>query len=480
MIKISLTHHVKKRRLGRALDEATSYAQWLEAARQLDEMDGLDQWRADADSPFYEASRIHRAQEHLRQFREQRDFSGLVNLLHESLHRHLGDIMHPELYETARAGTKHLIDAFLEEAEQAISEACRWDVPGVTRAMKQEIVGRAAHNFGRSALVLSGGASWGLFHMGVVKALWEEGLLPRVICGSSMGAYVAAALCVRTDHELKRLFEGDADLQLRHFKTLSIPGIWKTGAVMDSGRLLESIRHNVGTVTFHEAYQRTGRILNITVSPTRARQKPRLLNHMTAPDVLIAESVLASCSVPGLFPPCQLMKRASDGSAIPYIPDERWIDGTLYGDLPLMRLGRLLNVNHTIVSQVNPHVLPFLEPMAKPALLRSSMGFLVSSSRHVTANALKLAGQTLPEGYSRQAVDTLKSVTEQVYTGDINIFPPVRPKMWTRILSNPKAEDLDTYTAMGQQAAWPKLAMIRNHTAISRLLERNLAWLQQI
>ena len=40
---------------------------------------------------------------------------------------------------------------------------------------------------------------------------------------------------------------------------------------------------------------------------------------------------------------------------------ERWIDGSFGNDLPMMRIGRLHNVNHFIVSQVNPHVLPFQE-----------------------------------------------------------------------------------------------------------------------
>jgi predicted acylesterase/phospholipase RssA len=48
------------------------------------------------------------------------------------------------------------------------------------------------HAYGRSALLLSGGATMGLFHLGMVKALWEQKLLPRIISGAP------AALCVAT------------------------------------------------------------------------------------------------------------------------------------------------------------------------------------------------------------------------------------------------------------------------------------------
>ncbi len=41
------------------------------------------------------------------------------------------------------------------------------------------------HAFGRTALLLSGGASMTMHHLGVVRALYEDGLLPRVISGSS-------------------------------------------------------------------------------------------------------------------------------------------------------------------------------------------------------------------------------------------------------------------------------------------------------
>ncbi|NJN36554.1 MAG: hypothetical protein HC794_05210 [Nitrospiraceae bacterium] len=35
---------------------------------------------------------------------------------------------------------------------------------------------------------------------------------------------------------------------------------------------------------------------------------------------------------------------------MPYLDGERWVDGSLHGDLPKQRLSRLHNVNHFIVS----------------------------------------------------------------------------------------------------------------------------------
>jgi len=45
----------------------------------------------------------------------------------------------------------------------------------------------------------------GLMHIGVVKALYTIGMLPDIISGSSLGAIVAAFVCVRSDEELPKV-----------------------------------------------------------------------------------------------------------------------------------------------------------------------------------------------------------------------------------------------------------------------------------
>ena len=59
------------------------------------------------------------------------------------------------------------------------------------------------HAYGRTALLLSGGAYLGFYHIGVVKALFLEGLLPRVISGASAGSLVAAMVGTKSDAELR-------------------------------------------------------------------------------------------------------------------------------------------------------------------------------------------------------------------------------------------------------------------------------------
>lgn len=46
----------------------------------------------------------------------------------------------------------------------------------------------------------------------------------------------------------------------------------------------------IGNYTFLEAYERTGRILNVSVCPADTNEPARLLNYLTAPQVILAQS----------------------------------------------------------------------------------------------------------------------------------------------------------------------------------------------
>lgn len=65
-----------------------------------------------------------------------------------------------------------------------------------------------------------------------------------------------------------------------------------------------------GDTTFAEAYQRTGRILNITTTPSSRSGAPSpLLNYLTAPNVVIWSAILASCSLPQLIHPVEYVNK---------------------------------------------------------------------------------------------------------------------------------------------------------------------------
>lgn len=174
--------------------------------------------------------------------------------------------------------------------------------------------------------LLSGGAALGFYHVGVIKALMDNGLMPRIIGGASAGSICCAMVGTRTDEEcINDLFEakgttapghsgqialeffrpvggkggggnrniagGDVDevlcnsagafkdakrtwqvfipIGVRRFSSLVydlITGNRRPQQLLnhDTEHFRQCMRINIGNFTFQEAFDRTGRILNIT------------------------------------------------------------------------------------------------------------------------------------------------------------------------------------------------------------------------
>ena len=248
---------------------------------------------------------------------EEEDILGLVNLLRSGLLRNLGNITTPKLFNRAYAGTKLLIEEYVTQVALAIEYMTALPTnqsfeTGWTSQVKLDLLHDTRQAFGRSTLVLQGGAMFGLCHLGVVKALHLRGLLPRIITGTATGALIAALVGIHTEDELLDFLNGDGiDLTAfaRHsheitggeekegLVTKQRTGIVQTslrrltrfireGYFLDVNVLEECVRANVGDLTFEEAYARTKRVLNITVATSGRGGVPNLLNYLTAPNVV--------------------------------------------------------------------------------------------------------------------------------------------------------------------------------------------------
>ena len=213
---------------------------------------------------------------------------------------------------------------------------------------------------GRSALLLSGGLSFGLYHFGVVKALFERGCLPRVISGASIGALVVALLGIHTDQELETLWK--APVNLAAFEELGKVGsarrkfvrLLKEGVLMDVEKLVKLCKDNVGNITFAEAYRKTGRIINITLPHKSQNQGgSQLLNYLTAPHVLLWSAACASCAQAGLYESVELHFKNERNEVQPTRALGKADNLQRHDDLPMHRLSELFNVNNFVVSQVS-------------------------------------------------------------------------------------------------------------------------------
>jgi predicted acylesterase/phospholipase RssA len=458
----------------RALREATSYTEWYEAALELDRHEGRDKWREEIESDEYDYRLLSSRVRVLKKLRRNSDVDRTIFRLREELHGNLGNMANPALYQHARTGTKKLINEYLDEVCTCLKLLCDSNSKALPPMRKRRFLKRAARSFGRSCLLLSGGASLGMFHLGVIKELESEGIMPRVITGSSAGAILAGIVCTHIDKELEELLD-PSYIEFEWARMFGIKDMLKGSGVMDQSLLKKSIDRNIPEITFLEAYQQTNRILNITVSPADPHQFPRLLNYLTAPNVLVRRAALASAAIPGLFQPVQLRAKNFNGKSVAYMPQSRWIDGSVHEDIPKQRVNRLHNVNHYIVSQTNPHVVPFLkEEMEETGLLPFIQDVIVKTPMVQVEHLLELVNRHFDIPGLSSVIKKAHAVARQTYSGDITIYPERHLANLGKTFSNFGRHEIDRILWEGRRATWPKIERIRNTTQISRTFDRCL------
>ncbi|KAJ4384274.1 Lipase 5 [Didymella sp. IMI 355093] len=476
------------------MKNAETYHEWKAAAIDLDILEGNNAWKDEDESPEYDAALVAARLRELDEARLDCDVRKMLFLIRTTLTRNLGEMGGLRLYKHSHIGTKKLVEQYIESAQQTmdalldVSAKQGDDCPVDSQAMIESLV-QARQSFGRTALLLSGGGTFGMNHIGVIKSLWENGLLPRIISGASAGSIVCAVLCTKTDAEIPDVLHefcyGDLDVFEKAGEPESIfqkvARLCKTGTLFDMTHLKRVMRNMLGDMTFQESYNRTRRILNIPVSTSSIYELPRLLNYLTAPNVMIWSAVCTSCSVPLVYAQSGLMaKDLKTGEEVPwdYDPDAKWIDGSVDNDLPMTRLAEMFNINHFIVSQVNPHVVPFLEKEEELVTAEAQDTAFSAGSSWMSSAASLAKGEVLHRlqvvaemGIFPTYATKLSGLLSQRYSGDINIFPAISYADFPRVLSNPTTEYMLGCLLTGQRATWPKLSRIQNHVAIELALD---------
>ena len=94
-----------------------------------------------------------------------------------------------------------------------------------------------------------------------------QGLLPRVVSGSSAGSLVAGVLGCHSDKELQHFYEPanvmfEAEREASTFSRM----FFGANPQIDVGDLERLVARMVPDLTFQEAYEKTGRQISITVS----------------------------------------------------------------------------------------------------------------------------------------------------------------------------------------------------------------------
>jgi hypothetical protein len=120
-------------------------------------------------------------------------------------------------------------------------------------------------------------------------------------------------------------------------------------------------------------------------------------------------------------------------------------------------LSELYNINHFIVSQVNPHTIPFLQDLRYSGstterwvdlVWRKCKVILSSEFKHRLRQAMEIG--LIPHS----------NALLQDYTGDVTIVPDFSPWDYTRLVSNPSEDFRAICTQKGEHSTWPCMVVM--------------------
>ncbi|PON67418.1 Triacylglycerol lipase [Trema orientale] len=464
---------------------ALTYEEWAHAAKMLDK-----ETPKMSESDLYDEELVRNKLEELRHRRHEGSLRDIIFCMRADLVRNLGNMCNPELHK-GRLQVPRLIKDYIDEVSTQLRMVCDSDSEELMLEEKLAFMHETRHAFGRTALLLSGGASLGAFHVGVVKTLVEHKLLPRIIAGSSVGSIMCSVVATRSWPELQSFFE-DSWHSLQFFDQMGgiftvVKRVMTRGAVHEIRQLQMMLRSLTSNLTFQEAYDMTGRVLGITVCSPRRHEPPRCLNYLTSPHVVIWSAVTASCAFPGLFEAQELMAKDRSGEIVPYHPPfnlgpeagstpvRRWRDGSLEIDLPMMQLKELFNVNHFIVSQANPHIAPLLR---LKEFWRGLGGNFAAKLAHLAEMEVKhRCSQILELGFP---LGGLARLFAQDWEGDVTVVMPATLAQYSKIIQNPSYVELQKAANQGRRCTWEKLSAIKANCGIELVLDECVAILNHM
>ena len=171
--------------------------------------------------------------------------------------------------------------------------------------MRRALGANGARGNGRTAFVLSGGGSLGAVQVGMIRALFEHGVRPDMLIGTSVGAVNAAWVAGRPEPDGMAELE-DIWLGLRRQDVFPLSPM--TGARGLLGRANHfisnsSLRRILETHIPYRRLEEAAIPVHIVATELKSGRATILASGPAVP------ALLASCAIPGVFPPVEIGRR---------------------------------------------------------------------------------------------------------------------------------------------------------------------------
>lgn len=511
----------------KGLEFCFSYTDWCRKATVVDEITGANLWRRNFFSRRYDFNSVLEQYSMLQQYLLIKDIESIKEKFSTTgpcMLRNFAGIVDKRLFSKSLMGTKLLIEQYQDNVLQGLDLL---DMSSIPTSYFQ----RCKLSLGTTALILKGGSLFGLFHLGVIKGLLSQNLMPNIISGSSMGACVAGLFGCLSNEELIQLLEGDHILNIIKYdiELLRSCGYGNVDQHVNIGTLIQNLIHHgysqdvylfiqfvikyiVKDITFEEAYQTTGKVFNIVIHPTDP-SCPNLLNYVTTPNLLISSAINCSLGSGVISEETKLLCKNLDNEIISYLSEDKTRSTSFLApenaivcnnsDNPYTRLTELFNVNNFVVSLARPFLAPLVvndlkheiktskyyyykhypstpNAMILPQLDYTEMEPLAFKFKYHLERKLKNI-ITMEFRYRMEVLDNLGllcSWIKRLIIDDktprsaieITIVPRIKNLSVTRIIEG-QLDNISYWIKCGEQNTWPVLPLIKTRCVVEFKLD---------
>ena len=165
--------------------QAQTHEQWEAAATELDTLEGRDEWKKEEESADYGVALVRSRLAELETARLSADQSRILLLVRTALTRNLGGMGDLRLYKHSRTGTKALIERYIQVVLDTMTTLLESSMSAHRKIEPQIVLQQlllTRQSFGRSALLLSGGGTFGMNHICLLytSPSPRDGLLSRM------------------------------------------------------------------------------------------------------------------------------------------------------------------------------------------------------------------------------------------------------------------------------------------------------------
>jgi len=176
-----------------------------------------------------------------------------------------------------------------------------------------------------------------------------------------------------------------------------------------------------------------------------------------------------------------LVAKHSNGSLVTFDScGKSFVDGTLQADFPKQRLAQMFQCSQFIVSQVNPHIAPFIrrdvnhngtisgcEPQREP--LQKLEDWMAIDIKHRVQTLSNLG--LMPTLFGKDVSPLFTQRWVEYKSGVMLVPSTLRLSEVLQAIRNPTSEDMCHYLLEGRRCVWGKVEQLRHLLSLEHIFE---------